>query len=231
MRRVWPAANGILKAVRAHVRHAVDAVGPEVVVLALLAVGDHRRAGRLEALDRVPDGRVVQRLEGRVAAVGRRRARRAGPAGAGCCRWVRSGRGHGFVVGRSLETGRGYAAARSIRLRRRRQAPGRPAAAGAARRSRIRAPDPSARGRRRRDTSIRGSAAGRRRDRRRRAPRRRAAAIRPSPSTRARRRARSTPARSRPAPDRRRNRRRPADRRRCRARSRRCSPRANRPRA
>ena len=50
-----------LEAVGRRVRQAVDAVGPEVVVLALLAVGDDRRAGRLELLDRVADRLVVER--------------------------------------------------------------------------------------------------------------------------------------------------------------------------
>ena len=55
-----------LEAVRRGVGKSVDAVGPEVVVLALLAVGDDRRAGGLELRDRVADGRVVQRVQGRI---------------------------------------------------------------------------------------------------------------------------------------------------------------------
>src|SRR5476649_1321286 len=35
----------------------------------LLAVGDHRRAGSLKALDGVADGRLVQRIEPRIGAV------------------------------------------------------------------------------------------------------------------------------------------------------------------
>ena len=59
------------------------AVGPEVVVLALLAVGDHRRAGGLEALDRVLDRRVVQRLRGAgdVGPVARDRGQQLGRRG------------------------------------------------------------------------------------------------------------------------------------------------------
>ena len=51
-----------LEAVRGGVRQPVDAVGPEVVVLPLLAVGDDRRAGGLEPLDGVPDRLVVERV-------------------------------------------------------------------------------------------------------------------------------------------------------------------------
>ena len=61
-----------LEAVRGRVRQPVDAVGPEVVVLPLLAVGDHRRAGGLEPLDGVPDRLVVERVQRRVRAVRRR---------------------------------------------------------------------------------------------------------------------------------------------------------------
>ena len=69
MRRVWPARTGCLKPVRRRVGQAVHAVGPEVVVLALLAVGDHRRARRFEPLDRVADRFFVERIERRVGAV------------------------------------------------------------------------------------------------------------------------------------------------------------------
>src|SRR5438105_4382644 len=46
--------EGDLEAVGGRVGEPLDAVGPEVVVLALLAVGDDRRAGRLEARDGIP---------------------------------------------------------------------------------------------------------------------------------------------------------------------------------
>ena len=58
------------ESLRAHVRQAVDAVGQEVVELALLAVGDHRRARRLEAPDRVADRVVVERVERGVGTIG-----------------------------------------------------------------------------------------------------------------------------------------------------------------
>ena len=61
-----------LEAVRGRVRQPVDAVGPEVVVLPLLAVGDDRRAGGLEPLDGVPDRLLVERVQRRVRAVRRR---------------------------------------------------------------------------------------------------------------------------------------------------------------
>ncbi len=56
------------EAVGGGVGQALDAVGPKVVVLALLAVGDHRRAGRLEARNGVADGIVVERVEAWVGA-------------------------------------------------------------------------------------------------------------------------------------------------------------------
>jgi hypothetical protein len=51
------------------VRAAFDAVGPEVVILALLAVADDRRAGRFEALYGVANRGVVERLQRRVVAI------------------------------------------------------------------------------------------------------------------------------------------------------------------
>src|SRR5262249_51859528 len=50
----------------------LDGVGPEVVVLALLAVGDDRRAGGLEARDGVPDRLVIERVQRGVRAAGGR---------------------------------------------------------------------------------------------------------------------------------------------------------------
>src|SRR5262249_3826946 len=76
--------EGDREAVRRRVGQALHAVGPEVVILPLLAVGDHRRAGRLELRDRVADRLVVERLERRVGAVrrleGRDPAQRPGNA-------------------------------------------------------------------------------------------------------------------------------------------------------
>jgi len=63
------------KTVRRGVREAVDRVGPEIVILALLAVGDHRRAGRLEPRDGVGNGVLVQRIEFWVGMISRRRNR------------------------------------------------------------------------------------------------------------------------------------------------------------
>ena len=68
MRRVCPAANGILKPSGAVLGKPVNAVGPEVVILPLLAVGDDGRAGRFEPLDGVADGVVVERVEARIVA-------------------------------------------------------------------------------------------------------------------------------------------------------------------
>jgi hypothetical protein len=58
-----------LETVRCGVRQIVHRVRPEVVVLALLAVGDDRRAGRLESRDRVTDRRLVHRIESRIIGV------------------------------------------------------------------------------------------------------------------------------------------------------------------
>ena len=63
-----PGGERDLEAVGSGIRKPVDAVGPEVVVLPLLAVGDHRRPGRFEALDRVADRVVVERVEARIVA-------------------------------------------------------------------------------------------------------------------------------------------------------------------
>ena len=51
------------ESVRCGVRQSVDAVGPEVMVLALFAVGYDRRAGRLEQGDRFPNCLLVVRPE------------------------------------------------------------------------------------------------------------------------------------------------------------------------
>src|SRR5688572_5333342 len=58
-----------LKPLGSSVGKSVDGVGPEVMVLALLAVGDDGRPGRLEAGDRVADRGVVERIEGGIVAV------------------------------------------------------------------------------------------------------------------------------------------------------------------
>src|SRR5688572_12817649 len=52
-----------LEAIGGHVRQTVHAIGPEVVILPLLAIADDRRAGRLETDHSVPDSVFVQRLE------------------------------------------------------------------------------------------------------------------------------------------------------------------------
>ena len=70
MRRTWPAANGILKPSGAVFGRPCTQYVQKLWILALLAVGDDRRAGRLEARDRVANRRVVERVERRVLAVG-----------------------------------------------------------------------------------------------------------------------------------------------------------------
>src|SRR5688500_3994502 len=59
-----------LEAVRSGVGKALDAIRPEVVVLALLTVRDHRRSRGLELRDRVANGRVIQRVQGRILRIG-----------------------------------------------------------------------------------------------------------------------------------------------------------------
>ena len=58
-----------LEAVRARVRQPVHAVRPEIVILPLLAVGDHRRAGGLESLDGVPNGLIENGIQHRIVGV------------------------------------------------------------------------------------------------------------------------------------------------------------------
>ena len=61
-----PRREGNLEAVGRRVRQPVHGVGPEVVVLPLLAVGDDGRARRLEPLHGVADRRLVERVEARI---------------------------------------------------------------------------------------------------------------------------------------------------------------------
>jgi len=58
-----------LQPVRCQVGQAVNAVRSEVMILALFAVGDHRRTRRLEARDRVAGRFFVERIEHRIGAV------------------------------------------------------------------------------------------------------------------------------------------------------------------
>ena len=56
--------------IRGQVGQAIYAIGAEVMILALLAIRDHRRAGRLETRDRIANGVFVERFQGRITAVG-----------------------------------------------------------------------------------------------------------------------------------------------------------------
>ena len=58
-----------LEPVRLQVGQAFNAVRSEVMILALFAVGDHRRTCRFEARDRVADRFFVKRIEHRIRAV------------------------------------------------------------------------------------------------------------------------------------------------------------------
>jgi hypothetical protein len=62
-----------LEAVRSGVGEPLNTIGPEIVVLALLTVANHGRSGRLELRDRVPNRRIVERLECRIRRIGRDR--------------------------------------------------------------------------------------------------------------------------------------------------------------
>src|SRR3954469_21893654 len=55
-----------LESVRRCIGQSMHAVGPEIVVLSLFAVGDHGRAGRFEALNAVANRRVKERRQCRV---------------------------------------------------------------------------------------------------------------------------------------------------------------------
>ena len=78
-------------------RQALHRVIPEVVVLALLAVGDHRRAGGLELAHRVAH-RAPRRAARASDRTGRASPRpRSAQRGAGCCRSVRWGSSHAAV--------------------------------------------------------------------------------------------------------------------------------------
>ena len=65
--------EGNLETVRSGVGKSLDAIRPEVVVLALLTVRNHRRSGDLELRDCVANGRVIQRVQGRILRIGRDR--------------------------------------------------------------------------------------------------------------------------------------------------------------
>jgi hypothetical protein len=59
-----------LEAVRGRVRQPLHAIRPEVVVLALLSIANDWRSGRLELLDCVANGALVQRVQGGIGAIG-----------------------------------------------------------------------------------------------------------------------------------------------------------------
>ncbi len=61
--------EGDLEAIRARILESMDAVRPEIMILALLAIGYHRRAGGFELLDRLARSLFVQTVEGRIHAV------------------------------------------------------------------------------------------------------------------------------------------------------------------
>ena len=64
-----PGREWDLEAIRRRVRQPVHAIRPEIVILLLLAVGDHRRACGLESLDGVSDCLLIERIQCRVRAV------------------------------------------------------------------------------------------------------------------------------------------------------------------
>ncbi len=60
------------KAIRGGVRQALDAISPEVVIFALLPIGDHGRTGRFELQDSVAHGGCVEGVKARVHAIAAR---------------------------------------------------------------------------------------------------------------------------------------------------------------
>jgi hypothetical protein len=65
--------EGKLESVRRQVGQAVDAVGCEIVIFALFPIRDHRRAGFLEARNRVADRFFVKRLKRGIVAIALRK--------------------------------------------------------------------------------------------------------------------------------------------------------------
>ena len=65
--------EGNPETVRRGVGQPVHAVGPEIVILALLAVGDRPASRSLRTLDGVANGVLVERIERRIGVISRRR--------------------------------------------------------------------------------------------------------------------------------------------------------------
>ena len=73
------------EAVGVGVRQPLHGIGPEILVLPLLSIGDDRRAGGLEPLDRIADRLLIERVEsgvGAVPALGNRRDQGGRPGNA-----------------------------------------------------------------------------------------------------------------------------------------------------
>ena len=96
-----------LEAVRGRVRQPVHAVGPEVVVLPLLAVGDDRRAGGLEPLDGVPDRLLVERVQAAGPCRPSRATASISRGASGCCRSARWELGSALVIVRNTSSEHG----------------------------------------------------------------------------------------------------------------------------
>jgi hypothetical protein len=61
-----PAREGNLETIWGRIREPLHAIGPEIVILPLLAVSNYRRAGRLELFDSVPNRLLIQWVQCRV---------------------------------------------------------------------------------------------------------------------------------------------------------------------
>src|SRR5688572_18238883 len=64
-----PGREGNLEAVRRCVLQPMHAVSPEVVILPLLTIGNHRRSGGLKPLDSVANSCLVERIQFRVSSI------------------------------------------------------------------------------------------------------------------------------------------------------------------
>jgi hypothetical protein len=76
------------KTIHIGVGQAMDGVSPEIVVLPLLAVGDDRRSGHLEALDGVANCLLEESVEAGVVAVGALKGRDEGGGARQAADWL-----------------------------------------------------------------------------------------------------------------------------------------------
>jgi hypothetical protein len=61
--------KGKLETIGGKVRESVNGVSAKIVILPLFTIADNRRAGGLKALNSIPDGFLIKRLQGRIVAI------------------------------------------------------------------------------------------------------------------------------------------------------------------